>query len=349
MKDMADALCFDGIGSPATEFKVYGKALAQLGDEDERILCLSADLTTQTEADIFRDRHPERFLSMGMAEQNMVGVASGLARAGEIPFAHSFACFLSRKCFDQIVNAVAYPRLPVKLVGVMPGISSPGGISHQAIDDLAMFRAIPGMTVIDLGESEEVSQAPKLAAEVEGPVYLRLRRGILPKLFRADRFSLEVGQSYRLRSGTDVGIITSGLMTERVLQATSLLERQGISVAVLHVPSIKPLDVEGILFVASSVKLLLTVDNHNIIGGLGSAVAEVLAEHRLAVPFVRLGLRDIYAKAGTNAYLYRLFGFDPDQIADRVLAALGHEVAARDVVATEAQGAQGWGDDWNKG
>lgn len=344
-------LRFIGSGEPETKSKAYGRALADLGAKDPRIVCLSADLTTQTEADIFREAHPDRFFSMGMAEQNMVGVAAGMARVGDIPFAHSFACFLSRKCFDQVVNAIAHPGLPVVLVGVMPGISSPGGISHQAIDDLALFRAVPGMTILDLGESTEVAQAPIVAALANGPVYLRLRRGVLPTIFNSTSFRLQCGQSYRLRRGSDVGLISSGLMTERILRAATLLDQCGISATVLHVPSIKPLDVDGVLEVAeASKKLLLVVDNHSIIGGLGSAVAEVLAEHRVGAPLIRMGLADVYARAGSNAYLYRVFGFDPDQIAQRILDALGERVAVR--VEDERNvdpKTSGWGEDWRKG
>lgn len=350
MIDARNACLYDGKDKAATRLKAYGHALAELGGSNEKVLCLSADLTAQTEADLFRSAHRQRFFSMGMAEQNMIGVAAGLARAGEIPFAHSFACFLTRRCFDQIAMSVAYPKLNVKLVGMMPGISSPGGASHQAIDDLAMMRATPNMTVLDLGEATEVEQAVRLAAESAGPVYLRLRRGLLPVMFDKAAFRLELNQSYLLRQGGDVGFISSGLMTERALQAAAILEENGIRASVLHTPSIKPLDAEGVLRMAASCKLLLTLDNHSIVGGLGSEVAEILAEHGAAVPFKRIGLRDVYGKAASNAYLFRHFQLDPDQLA----AAAAEQLEGNGAVQLQGRWTQsgekeaGWGEDWKE-
>jgi transketolase len=348
MIDVIEAVVVHGKDKPESQMKVYGNALAELGKVNEKVVCLSADLTSQTEADIFRSAHPARFFSMGMAEQNMVGVAAGMARAQEIPFAHSFACFITRRCFDQIAMSVAYPRLNVKLVGMMPGISSPGGASHQAIDDLALMRATPNMTILDLGEATEVEQAVALAAEVEGPVYLRLRRGLLPVLLDSSKYRLALNQSYLLRRGTDVGLIASGLMTERALQAAALLNEHGIQTNVLHVPCIKPMDTEGILHLAHTSKVLISLDNHSIVGGLGSAVSEILAENRIAVPFQRVGLRDVYGKAASNAYLFRQFGLDPDQIAQTAIQLLEGNTQAT-ITGSWRQTAEqesGWGEAW---
>lgn len=345
------AALYGGAGKPDTVLKAYGQELAAVGKERAKLICLSADLTSQTEADLFREAIPERFFSMGMAEQNMIGVAAGLARAGEIPFAHSFACFLTRRCFDQIAMSVAYPRLNVKLVGVMPGVSSPGGASHQAIDDLAMMRATPNLKILDLGEAAEVRQAVTLALETDGPVYLRLRRGLLPVLLDGGAYRLQFGQSYLLRKGKDLGIVSSGLMTERALAAAALLEKHGVAAGVAHVPSIKPFDEEGIADFASSCKAILTLDNHNVIGGLGSAVAETLAEKRIGVPFRRLGLPDRYGKAASNAYIFRYFGLEPDQIAASALELLGHQAAVKFAApdafpAPESERQSGWGESW---
>jgi transketolase len=344
------AVLYSGKNKADTKVKTYGHSLAEAGKVNSKIVCLSADLTTQTEADIFRSAHKERFFSMGMAEQNMVGVAAGMARAGEIPFIHSFSCFITRRCFDQIAMSVAYPRLNVKLVGMMPGISSPGGASHQAIDDIALMRATPNMTILDLGEATEVEAAVTVAAELNGPVYLRLRRGLLPVLFDKSKFKFELGQSYMLRSGRDVGLITSGLMTERALQAAALLEANGISTSILHIPTIKPLDIEGVLAIAAQSRVLISLDNHNIIGGLGSAVAEVLAENKVSIPFHRIGLQDVYGKAASNAYLFRHFGFDPDQIAQTALQYLEGDMTV-EIKGTWSQTAEketGWGEDWKE-
>jgi transketolase len=350
MIDATGAVLYSGKDKAETRMKTYGHTLAEVGKNNQNVLCLSADLTSQTEADIFRSAHPQRFFSMGMAEQNMIGVAAGMARAGEIPFAHSFACFITRRCFDQIAMSVAYPKLNVKLVAMMPGVSSPGGASHQAIDDLALMRSVPNMTILDLGEATEVEQAVQLATEIDGPVYLRLRRGLLPVLFDNSKYKLELNQSYLLRRGKDVGLITSGLMTERALQAAALLEENGISTSILHLPSIKPIDAEGIVHIASSSKVVLTLDNHSIIGGLGSAVAEILAENGIAVPFHRIGLRDVYGVAGSNAYLFRLFGLDPDQIATTAAQKLegDNSFVLKGGWSQDSEEEAGWGEDWKE-
>ena len=322
MREMLDEVLYSGNGKPESSSKAYGKAFEEAGRRKDNVVSLTADMTSILEVDLFRVRFPERTFSMGMAEQNMIGVAAVLASAGEIPFAHSFACFITRRCMDQIVNSVAYPRKNVKLVGMMPGISSPGGASHQAIDDIAFMRTTPNMSIIDLGDSTETGKAVQVALEADGPVYIRIRRGVLPVLFDPEKYVLELGQSYLLRKGTDVAIITSGLMTERALVAGKLLEEQGISSNILHVPSIKPLDVDGVLEVVSRSTAVITLDNHSIIGGLGSAVSDVLTDHKISKPFQRIGLQDRFGKAGSMPYLARLFGMEPDQIAQSAASLL---------------------------
>lgn len=347
MIQLTDALTWNGTGELETKVKVYGAALLELAQRRDDILCLSGDLTRQCEIDTFRDRIPERFFSVGMAEQNMIGVAAGLASEGENPFCHTFAAFATRRCYDQIVNAVAVPALPVRIAGFMPGLSSPGGTSHQAIDDLALMRILPNMTVIDLGEANEMAQAVAVAAEVDGPVYLRVRRNIIPSFLDGTRFRLAVGESYLLREGTDVGFIASGMMTERALMAAQLLQQQGVSAAVLHVPSIKPIDQEGIKHVAATTRLLISLDNHNIIGGLGSAVAEVLAEANEPTPLLRLGVRDRFAQCGSRDYLFQQAGLDPDQIASTAIARLNGaslEESLQHRNQPQAQGPRGWTD-----
>jgi len=223
---------------------------------------------------------------------------------------------------DQIVNAIAYPRRNVKIVGMMPGITSHGGPSHQAIDDLSLMRGTPHMTILDIGDAVEAAQFAKVAYDIDGPVYIRLRSRRQPRLFDAAKYQLEVGQSYLLREGTDVALVTSGIMTKRALDAAALLEDQGISTNVLHVPSIKPIDSEGILEVAAKSRALITLDNHSIIGGLGSAVGDVLLDHNVRIPFHRVGLSDQFAKAASEAYLARLFGMEADQIAQAAVSVL---------------------------
>jgi transketolase len=322
MKEIMNAVMYNGTNELDKKMKSYGNSLSSLGEKHEDVVCLTADLTSILEVDIFRDHFPKRFFPMGMAEQNMIGVAAGLAQENQVPFASTFACFLTRRGYDQIVNSIAYPQLNVKLTGLMPGISSVGGASHQAIDDIAIMRAAPNMRIIDLADATESAIAPQLAYETQGPVYIRLRRGLLPVLFDPKQYKLEWGQSYLLRKGTDVCIVTSGLMTENALAAAMILEKNGVSASVLHVPSIKPIDEEGIVEAAASCRAVLTLDNHSIIGGLGSAVAEVLMDHKVSRPFKRLGIPDQYGKAASMAYLSRLFELDPDQIAHNAVALL---------------------------
>lgn len=339
-----DTVLWDGNEEVNTKVKVYGNSLVELARSRQDILCLSGDLTRQCEVDLFRDTIPDRFLTMGMAEQNMIGVAAGLASEGENPYCHTFGVFATRRCYDQIVNAVAIPNLRVRIGGFMPGLSSPGGTSHQSIDDLALMRSLPNMTVIDLGEATELAQAVALAADVDGPVYLRVRRNVIPVLLDPQRFRLELGESYLLRKGDDVGIITSGMMTERALEVANMLQEQGISAAVLHIPSIKPIDQEGIKFLAETTRLMVSLDNHSIIGGLGSAVAEIVSKYKLHSPLLRLGVPDVYARCGSRDYLFSRYGLEPEQIANTVFTELEGVSLTEDsqVQVKVGQGQRGW-------
>jgi transketolase len=349
VKIATDAVIYDGKGQCEIKEKAYTNAIHSLGEKYDNVVCLTADMTYLLEVKKFQESFPDRAFNVGMAEQNMIGIASGLAQAGEVAFAHTFCCFITRRCMDQIVNAVAYPRRNVKIVGMMPGITSNGGPSHQAIDDLSLMRGTPNITVLDLGDFTETAQAVQVAYNREGPVYLRIRRAMQPVLFDSSKYQLEVGQSYLLRKGSDVSLVSSGLMTKRALEAAVILEEKGISANVLHIPSIKPIDVEGILEVAGNCRALVTLDNHNIIGGLGSAVGEVLLDHNAGVPFHRIGIPDRFGVAASEAYLAQLFGLEPQQIADTVVWVLdgkkgSHEVKVREV-QVDAHGG-GWEEDW---
>jgi len=283
--------------------KPYGKALVELARRRPDVFCLGADLTRQTETDLIRDQMPERFISVGMAEANMIGIAGGMARAGHTVFVNSFGVFCTRRCYDQIAMAVAYPNLNVKIVGFMPGISSPGGPSHQAIDDVALMRALPNMTVVDLVDATEITQAVNAIAEHPGPVYMRLKRGEIPVIFDSThRFSLK--QAQVLVEGKDVCIVAAGMMVPAALAAAEALRDAGISVCVLNAPVIKPLDHRRIVERALRAKVVVTAENHSVIGGLGSAVAEALAEAGVGVPLRRVGLLDVFAESGSREYLF---------------------------------------------
>ncbi len=420
-----------------TVLKPYGRALVELARQRPEIVCLSGDLTRQCEIDLFQEAFPDRFIHAGMAEANMIGVAGALARSGLIPFVHTFGVFATRRPFDQIVNAVAYPHLPVKIVGFMPGVSSPGGPSHQAIEDVALMRALPGMTVVDVADATETAQVAGAIADLPGPVYLRLKRGEIPVIFPEDhRLSLDHAQvlvngrdgtglargttgggatagggvtrgaeteggavtsgggvtrggaetmgrgvtsggaeteggagtaggavteggavtsgggvtgggaetvgrggmgvwasstwdvegqvrAPRAVPGSDVALLVSGMMVAPALAAARVLRSAGIATAVLNVPVIKPLDTATVLAVAAATQTVITAENHSIVGGLGSAVAEALAEAALARPLRRIGLTDTFAEgARTASYLFTKYGLSTQHLVDAAWSAL---------------------------
>lgn len=272
------------------------------------VLCLSADLTSSCEVDGFRDRHPEQFLSLGMAEQNMLSFAGGLGLAGFRPFLHSFGVFLYRRPYDQLMASVAYPRRKVRLMGFLPGVTTPGGMTHQAIEDISVMRAIPNMTVLESGDATEVESIVAAADSVDGPVYCRILRGAVPRLFDTP---LRIGQMRVLAEGSDVLVVTAGITTEEALRARGALEAAGVSLRHLHLNTLKPFDAAQIVEHAASVRHgVITLENHVITGGIGSMVAEALAEAGLARRLVRLGLQDTYAHGGSRSYLMQYYGMD---------------------------------------
>jgi len=306
------------------ETKPYGRALVALAQQRRDIICLGADLTRQTETDLFRDQLADRFINVGMAEANMVGIAGGLARAGHTVFVNTFGVFATRRCFDQLAMAVAYPNLSVVIAGFMPGLSSPGGPSHQAIEDMALMRALPNMAVLDLADASEIRQAVTIAADRKGPVYLRLKRGEIPRIFD-DNHQLEFGLAHIFSEGSDVTIVASGMLVPAALVAAATLEQHGLSVGVVNSPSIKPLDSDTILNAARGSRLILTAENHSIIGGLGSAVAEAIAEAGLAVPLRRIGIADTFAESGSREHLFAKYDLDIAAILRAVWAGLALE------------------------
>lgn len=297
--------------------KPYGEALLALARARPEIVCLGADLTRQTETDMFRDALPARFVNAGMAEANMIGIAGGLARAGHVVFCHSFGVFSTRRCYDQIAMSVAYPGLNVKIVGFMPGLSSPGGPSHQAIDDVALMRALPNMTVVEPADAVEVAQAVTAVADHPGPVYLRLKRGDNPLIFRpGHRLALDRAQVLCGGDGGDVAIVAAGMMIPMALAAARTLSAHGVSAAVVNVPVIKPLDAVTVAAVARRARIVVTAENHTVVGGLGSAVAECLAEAGAAVPLRRVGIADVFAESGSREFLFARYGLTTQAIID---------------------------------
>jgi len=315
----------------------HRRKLIRWAAERPEVLVLSADLTSSCEADGFRDAYPERFFSLGMAEQNMIGFAAGLAREGFFPYVHTFAVFLTRRTFDQVAMSVAYPNLPVKLLGFLPGITTPGGVTHQAVDDLALMRVMPNMTVLECGDATDVQSALDVAQGVDGPVYLRMLRGEMPRLFPADE-PMVLGRARVLSEGDDVTVISSGICTEEAMRVTALLPDAGISVQHLHVSTIKPFDDPAVLEAVQQARLgTIVVENHSIIGGLGSAVAELMAELGLGTPLERLGLQDTYAQGASREYLMRKHGLDARALVQAVQDLAGEMTLDIDPEALAAQ------------
>jgi transketolase len=295
--------------------KPYGAALVELARRRPDVVCLGADLTRQTETDLFRDEIADRFINVGMAEANMLSIAGGLARAGHTVFVNTFGVFCTRRCFDQIAMSVAYPNLNVKIVGFMPGLSSPGGPSHQAIEDVALMRALPNLTVVEPADAIETKQVVAAIADRPGPVYLRLKRGEIPLIFDDDhRLDLAKAQILTGGEGTDVCIIASGMMIPAALAAARTLTENGITAAVINVPVIKPLDGATIAAMARRARIVITAENHTIVGGLGSAVAEALAEAGTSAPLRRVGIADTFAEAGSREYLFAKYGLGTQNI-----------------------------------
>jgi transketolase len=303
--------------------KPYGSAVARLAQAREEILCLSGDLSHQCEVDLFADKIPERFVNGGMAEANMMSMAGALARCGHIPFVHTFGVFATRRAYDQVAIAIAYPALPVRIIGFMPGVSSPGGPSHQAIDDVALMRALPNMTVIDVADAVEVSQVPEAIVDLPGPVYVRLKRGEIPVIFD-DEHRLSLTRAGVLLEGTDVALFASGMMLAAALAAARALGQAGVSTSVVNVPVIKPLDTATVTAVAAGARVAITAENHSVIGGLGSAVAETLAEAAVGCPLRRVGLRDTFAEGAlSGSYLFEKYGLSTQHLIDTAWTALG--------------------------
>lgn len=301
----------------------YGKALVQLGRENQDIIVLDADLSKSTKTADFAKVFPERFFNMGIAEQNLIGFSAGLAAAGKIPFASTFAVFATGRAFEQIRNSVAYPKLNVKIAATHAGISvGEDGASHQAVEDLALMRSLPNMTVLVPADAQETYQAIKAAAAYQGPVYIRMGRLAAPVLFD-EEYRFTIGKANVIKEGKDVTVIANGLMVGEALKAAEELGGQGIQVAVVNCASLKPLDAGTIIQTAKETGAVVTAEEHSIIGGLGSAVAEVLSEN-CPVPLVRVGIRDTFGESGRPEELLVKYGLTSKEIIEAV-----HQVLAK--------------------
>ncbi len=311
--------------------EVFGETVAELADTDPRIVMLDADVGSSTRADIFEHRHPDRYLQMGIAEQNMLGVAAGLATVGLIPFVSTFVAFAVVRPLDQIRVLIAQTGLNVKITpsyaGLFTGVT---GKTHLIVDDVSIMRAMPGMVTVCPADDIEAAQALRWCASYQGPAYIRLVRDATQRLFDG-AYAFEFGRAVVVREGRDVTLISTGTQTPRVVDAAEMLAAQGIEAHVLHVPTIKPLDVPAIVAAAARTGCVVTVEEHTVIGGLGGAVAEALSEHRPTL-VKRLGMQDVFGESASNAALLELYGLSAARVSEQVAAicrARGKEAAAR--------------------
>ena len=300
----------------------YGKALVELGNINDKVVVLDADLAAATKTGMFKKAHPEKFFDCGIAESNMMGVAAGLATSGYTVFASTFAMFAAGRAYEQVRNSIAYPHLNVKIGATHAGISGgEDGASHQCCEDIALMRAIPGMTIINPADDIEARAAVLAAAEYEGPVYMRFGRLAIPRIFD-ENYKFEWGKAVVLNEGTDVTICATGLMVNEAIEAKKILAEQGISAEIINIHTIKPLDTETVLASAAKTGAIVTAEEHSIIGGLGSAVAEAVCEGGKPVPVVRLGVNDVFGKSGPAVELLHIYGLDAQNIVEKAKQAI---------------------------
>lgn len=301
--------------------EAYGKALAEFGAVYENLVVLDADLAAATKTGTFKKAFPDRFFDCGIAENNMIGVAVGMALCGKIPFASTFAMFAAGRSFEQIRNSIGYPHTNVKIGATHAGITvGEDGATHQCCEDIALMRTIPGMIVINPADATEARLAVRAAIEHNGPVYLRFGRMAVPTLF-GDDYDFKIGQGVKLAEGTDVSLIATGIEVEQALLARELLAADGISASVVNIATIKPLDEKLVLEEAKTCGAIVTCEEHTIIGGLGGAVCELLAE-KYPVPLLRVGVNDVFGRSGPAKELVSYFGLDAAAIAEKAKAAV---------------------------
>ncbi len=300
----------------------YGKALVELGGINDKVVVLDADLAAATKTGMFKKEYPEKFFDCGIAESNMMGIAAGLASTGYTVFASTFAMFAAGRAYEQVRNSIAYPHLNVKIGATHAGISvGEDGASHQCCEDIALMRAIPGMTIINPADDVETRAAVLAAAEYEGPVYMRFGRLAVPRIFDED-YKFEWGKAVVLNEGTDVTICATGLMVGEAIEAQKILAEEGISAEVINVHTIKPLDAETILKSADKTGAIVTAEEHSVIGGLGSAVSEVVCENGAKIPVVKLGVNDVFGKSGPAVELLHIYGLDAQNIVEKAKKAV---------------------------
>ena len=304
--------------------KAFGKTLAEIGELNEKIIVMDADLACSTQTKIFADKFPDRFFDCGIAEQNMLATAAGLASEGKIPFVASFAVFVTGRTYDQIRNGICYPNFNVKIVGTHGGITvGEDGATHQALEDISLMRGLPHMTVIVPADCKECQEAIKYAALHEGPTYIRIPRSNVPDIFD-ENYSFNIHKAVVVEEGTDVSVFTNGETLAEVLLAAEELKKDNISLEVINVPVVKPLDFQTVIESVKKTKFAITVENHSIIGGLGSAICETLAD-KLPSKVYRFGIHDEFGQSGKAEELIEYYGLDSKTLTKRIRAIIKKE------------------------
>ncbi|BCS80577.1 transketolase family protein [Anaerocellum diazotrophicum] len=297
--------------------EAYGQALAEFGEIYKDIVVLDADLSKSTRTEIFKKKFPDRFFNIGIAEQDLMATAAGLATCGKIPFASTFAIFAAGRAYDQVRNSIGYPHLNVKIGASHAGVSiGEDGASHQMLEDIALMRVIPGMVVLSPSDAASTHECVRLAIEHEGPVYIRLGRLAVEEIYKKGELKLELGKGIVLQKGTDVGILATGLMVHEAIKAAKMLQEEGISVYLVDMPCVKPLDVDLILDVAKATGCIVTAEEHNILGGFGSAVSEVLIQN-YPTPVKMVGVNDEFGRSGKPEDVLKYYKLTAEEIVNK--------------------------------
>ena len=293
--------------------EAYGEALKKLGSMNKDVVVLDADLSGSTKTAVFKKEYPDRFFNIGIAEQNLMGTAAGLSTAGKIPFASTFSVFATGRAFEIIRNSICYPKLNVKIAATHAGLTvGEDGATHQSVEDISLMRSLPNMVVLNPADGVEAEKCIMKAAEYKGPVYIRLGRSKVPTIFD-ENYNFEIGKGVLLKDGSDATIIATGIMVSKALEASEMLEKEGKSIRVINMSTIKPIDSDIIIKAAKETKKIITVEEHSIIGGLGSAVAEVLSEN-YPVPLKRIGINDTFGESGKADDVLEKYGLTVENI-----------------------------------
>lgn len=320
------------------ERQVHRQALIEWGKKQPESVVLSGDLTASCEADGFEQAYPDRFINMGLMEQNMIGWAAGLAREGFVPLVHTFGVFMYRRALDQVEMSVAYADLPVRMFGFLPGVTTPGGPSHQATNDVAVLRSLPNMSIVEVGDATDIEELFSLAEDVPGPLYIRMIRGEISRIFPAGT-PLKLNKARPLARGNDIVLLSSGVCTEEALRVMNLVRDAGLSVAHLHITTLKPFDDPLVIEAISAAQFgVVTMENHSEVGGLGSGVAELMVEHALGKRLIKISTGDRYLQGASTPYLMENYGIGAAKLVEsfEVLCGQNLGISMEDLAAAEA-------------